>query len=80
MGRFKEFVKDALNALFRPISSEEAEQIAKEECDRLGSPWQEPIGVTRFLGYYSVRTNDGMFGDNVVVEVGLDGKVIRVGR
>lgn len=69
-----------MRSLLHPVSSEEAVQIAKQECERRGLAWGEPIGVGEFLGYYSIRTHDDSFGDNVVVKVGFDGKVLWVGR
>ncbi len=54
------------------LTAHEAEARAKRECEARRWPWTTPIRVTRRRDGYTVWTNAGMRGGNVIVA--LDGR------
>ncbi len=58
------------------VMSEQAEALARRECEDRGWPWSTPIRIRRRRDGYIVWTNAGMRGGNVIISVdGRTGEV-----
>lgn len=51
------------------ITKTEAMQIARQECERRGWPWQEPILIHWGFFSFTVRTNTQRRGGNVSLRI-----------
>jgi len=63
------------------ISKEDALRLAREECDRRGWPWQEPIEISDGIRCWNIVTHAGWVDSNVLVVVdNCSGKLIGADR
>ena len=68
----------AYRAIWPRVTQEDALRIAREECERRGWPWVEPIGVSRHLLGYEILTNMRSLGQNATIRVsGRSGIVVQ---
>jgi hypothetical protein len=51
------------------ISREQAIALAREECERAGYPWEEPIRFVEHPRYYGIVTPIHRSGGNVCIHV-----------
>jgi hypothetical protein len=51
------------------ITADEAKELAHEQCERHGLPFEEPVRVFREGRYFVVWTKSGWRGGNVIVRV-----------
>ena len=73
-------IVDKLLNLGAKITREDALQIAKEECDRRGWPWREPVAVYWRFTYWFVWTNARAMGAKAWIKVNKrNGKVCSAG-
>lgn len=73
---------ESVRCAFRPnISRERAIELARQECERRGQPWEGPIGVHGYFLYYSVVTHDDWLGGDIWIAVDKrDGHIRGFGR
>jgi hypothetical protein len=58
------------------LSREEARDVAREQVERQGLPWTEPVSVSRaLLGGWGVVTNSGHRGGNIFIEITRRGEI-----
>jgi hypothetical protein len=58
-----------LGRIFGAVTVEDAKRLAREECERRGWQWIEPVFVKRFFWVYHVMTNASNRGGNVNIWV-----------
>jgi hypothetical protein len=60
------------------VTRAQAEEIARQECEKQGWPWNTPIWIHEGLFYFHVRTNVNYRGGNVNVWIRVStGRVVK---
>lgn len=71
---------DKVVGIWKPVlTKDKVRAIAKQECEKRGYPWLEPVSVHRRLTYFYVWTNAMNKGANIVIDINkFTGEVIRI--
>ena len=68
------------STLFGPVTKEEALAVARQECNRRGWPWMEPVTISRGLFSYRLMTNRNKRGGNVRMRISTrNGSILEAG-
>lgn len=61
------------------VQREEALLIARQECDRRGVPWIQPIAVSEGLRWWNITLNAGSVGCNIFIRVdAITGQIVGI--
>ena len=72
MAYWQPLVRSILRLLARreaEIRQDDAVKLAREECERRGLAWKEPILVKHSQHHYVIRTNTNRIGGNLTIRI-----------
>lgn len=72
----------AMRLIGKPaIDKEQAFRLAREECERRGWPWQEPIGISDGFRCWKIVTHVGWMDSNVWMSIDhRTGEIMKASR